>query len=191
MHVLIQADSGEIGICIRTRMTYHSLRDVQPYRNRSRKVNLMEQLTEFIGNNLIWISLWFALLLLLIWNVAGNTLLGVSQIEPMEATRLLNHEHAALLDIRGAPEFAAGHILGATNIPEAELPQKKTELEKMKKKPLIVYCQNGLASPKIVRQLKTEGFTAVTLLRGGISTWQKAGLPLSRSTGRSGQVAES
>lgn len=148
----------------------------------------MEQLIEFIGNNLLWVCLWFALLMLLIWNMAGNALLGVAQVEPMEVTRLLNHEHASLLDIRSATEYAGGHILGAVNIPEPELPQKKTELEKMKKKPLIVYCQNGLASPRIVRQLNTDGFTGVSLLRGGFSTWKKAGLPVSRNGNRSGQV---
>lgn len=137
----------------------------------------MENLTEFVSTNLLWVCLWFALLMLLIWNTAGNALLGVKQIEPMDVTRLLNHEHAALLDIRTAAEFAAGHILGAINIPEAELPQKKTELEKMKKKPLIVCCQNGLASPRIVRQLNSEGFESVSLLRGGYATWKKAGLP--------------
>jgi len=143
----------------------------------------MQEFFEFIGNNLFWVSLWFALLLLLVWNVFGHILQGVVQIEPMEVTRLINHEHAIVLDIRNATDFANGHILNAVNIAEAELADKKVEMEKMKKKPVIVYCQTGLASPRIVRQLKSEGFPAVFCLRGGIVSWQKAGMPLSRSAG--------
>lgn len=151
----------------------------------------MQQMLEFIGNNLFWVSLWFALLLLLLWNLFGHVLQGVVQIEPMEATRLINHQHAILLDIRAADDHAKGHILNAINVPEAELQQKKPEMEKMKKKPLIVYCQNGMNSPRVVRQLKADGFDAVFSLRGGLTVWQRAGLPLSRSAGQSGQAVAS
>lgn len=151
----------------------------------------MQQLIEFVGNNLFWVSLWFALLVLLVWNQFGHALQGVIQVEPMEATRMLSHEHAALLDIRGATDFANGHILNAVNMVEAELGQKKPELEKMKKKPLIVYCQNGMSAPRVVRQLKSDGFTAVYSLKGGFAMWLRTGLPMSRSVAQSGQVTAS
>lgn len=148
----------------------------------------MQEFLEFIGNNLFWVSLWLALLLLLLWNMFGHILQGVVQIEPMDVTRLINHEHAVVIDIRNATDFAYGHILNSVNIPEVEVTDKKSTMEKMKKKPVIVYCQTGLASPRIVRLLKSEGFPAVFCLRGGIVAWKKAGMPLSRSTGHA-QVA--
>lgn len=140
----------------------------------------MQQFIEFIGNNLFWVSLWLALLTLLIWNLFGHVLQGVNQIEPMEAIRLINHEHAPVIDIRSPEDFANGHILNALNITEADLPGRKPEIEKMRKKPVIVYCQNGTASPRFVRLLKAQGLVVYSL-RGGIATWQRAALPLTRS----------
>src|SRR5690606_26193523 len=102
----------------------------------------MENLIEFIGNNLFWVTLWFAVLTLLLWNMFGNIIMGISQIEPSELTRLINHEHAAVIDVRLPADFEAGHILDAINIPEAELQSRKKELEKLRKKPVVVYCQN-------------------------------------------------
>ncbi len=141
----------------------------------------MQQLTEFIGNNLLWVCLWFALAMFLGWNMFGHILQGIIQVEPNEATRLINHEHAVVIDIRSAADFAEGHILDAVNIGQAEMGERKQELEKFRKKPLIIYCQNGVSSPAIVRQLKSDGFPAVFTLRGGLATWQRAGLPLVRS----------
>jgi len=142
----------------------------------------MARLIEFIGNNLFWVSLWFAILILLLWNVFSHVLLGINQIEPMDVTRLINHEHAAVVDIRQPPDYEAGHIINAVNIPEAELPDKKKDIDKFKNKPLVVYCQNGSASPRVARALKVDGFNSVSCIRGGIITWQRAGLPLSRGS---------
>lgn len=151
----------------------------------------MQEFLEFVGNNLLWVSLWFALLILLVWNVFGSILQGIIQIEPMEATRLINHEHAVLIDMRSAEDFANGHILNAVNMSETELIEKKAEMDKMRKKPVIVYCQSGMNSPRMVKLLKTNGFPAVFGLKGGLAAWQKAGMPVSRSAGQSKQVVAS
>jgi len=140
----------------------------------------MERLIEFAANNLFWVTLWFAILMLLLWNLFSNILMGISQIEPMEMTRLINHEHAAVVDVRLPADFEAAHILDALNIPEADLQSRKKELEKLRKKPLIAYCQNGTASTRFVRLLKADGFPNVSCLKGGLVTWQKAGMPLTR-----------
>jgi len=144
----------------------------------------MEKLLEFIGNNLFWVTLWLAVLMLLLWNVFSNVIMGINQIEPNELTRLINHEHAAVIDVRLPADFEAGHILDAINIPELELQNRKKELEKLRKKPVIVYCQNGTNSTRFVRLLKADGFPNVSCLKNGLVTWTKAGMPLSR--GKSG-----
>jgi rhodanese-related sulfurtransferase len=140
----------------------------------------MERLIEFIASNLFWVSLWFALLMLLLWNLFGHALLGINEIGPMDVTRLINHEHAAVIDVRTEPDYEAGHILNAINIPEAELPDRKQEMEKFRNKPVVVYCQNGAVSPRVARSLKTSGYANVSCIKGGLATWQKAGLPLTR-----------
>jgi len=140
----------------------------------------MEKLIEFIVDNMFWVTLWFALLSLLLWNMFSNLILGITQVEPNELTRQINHEHAAVIDVRSPADFEAGHILDAINIPQAELQNRKKELEKLRKKPLVVYCQNGTDSTRFVRLLKAEGITNVSSLKGGLVTWQKAGMPLTR-----------
>jgi len=141
----------------------------------------MERLIEFAGTNLFWVSLWFAILILLLWNLFGHVMSGVRLVDPTEVTRLMNHEHAVVIDVRNRDDFDRGHILNAVNIPEPELPDKKQELEKFKKKPLILYCQNGSVSPRLARRLMAEGFPGVLCMKGGISTWQGASLPLTRN----------
>jgi rhodanese-related sulfurtransferase len=151
----------------------------------------MEQLTEFIGANLIWVCLWLALAALLLWNSFGHIIQGIVQIEPMEATRLVNHQHAVIIDIRSPTDFANGHILDAVNIGDADIRDKKQDLEKYRKKPLIVCCQTGTTSQAVVRLLKADGFPAVFMLRGGLTIWQRAGLPLVRNMEQGKKVTES
>ena len=144
---------------------------------------VMEKIIEFAAENIFWVSLWFAILLLLFWNLFSNFMLGINRIEPMEMTRMMNHEKAIVVDIRTASEFENGHILDSISIPESEFQDKKKILEKHIKKPLIVYCENGSASAKIGRQLKVGGFNQIHTLKGGLITWKNANLPLSRYAG--------
>ena len=141
----------------------------------------MDRLLEFIGNNLFWASLWIAILVMLLWNLFSDALMGITQLEPMDVTRRINNDHATLFDIRSESDFNAGHIIHSVNIPEKDIPERKKEFEKYKNKPLILYCQTGSVATRIVRQLKTEGFEDISCLKGGILNWQRANLPLTRN----------
>jgi rhodanese-related sulfurtransferase len=140
----------------------------------------MERLPEFIANHLFLVSLLVALLVLLLWNIFGADIAGIRQWNAAEATQLMNREHAVLLDVRSAQEFEAGHILGALNIPEAELGGRSDELEKHRERPVIVCCQSGAASMRAARVLRFSKFANVGCLRGGLAAWQNANLPLTR-----------
>ncbi len=142
----------------------------------------MERLPEFIANNLILVILFVSILALLMWNIFGTTMSGITQLVPMEATRLLNHEKAILIDIRASADFSAGHILSARNIPGAELEDRKKELQKYKNAPVILYCNRGADSMKAGRILKYAGYTKVYLLKGGLESWRSANLPITRVT---------
>ncbi|MCG3084740.1 rhodanese-like domain-containing protein, partial [Anoxybacillus sp. LAT27] len=54
------------------------------------------------------------------------------------------YRKAQLIDVREPDEFAAGHILGARNIPLTQLRMRMKELRK--DQPIYLYCQNGLRS---------------------------------------------
>ena len=140
----------------------------------------MERLIEFILSNLFWVSLWIAILMLLTWNLFGDFFMGITQLEVMDVTRRINHDNAILVDLRSPSEFEAGHILNSLNIPDADLLDRKSELDKFQKKPVIFYCQRGAKSPRVVKLLKADGFEDISSIKGGILTWQSAGLPLSQ-----------
>ena len=141
----------------------------------------MERLPEFIANHLWLVSLFVAILALLLWNIFGSSLSGLTRIEPAEVTRLLNHEKALLLDLRTAADYAAGHILSARNIPAAELENRQKELQKHKTNPIILCGSRDSDGVKAGRVLKFAGFEKLYSLKGGLEAWRNANLPVSRA----------
>ena len=142
----------------------------------------MLRLIEFISNHPFLVSLFIAILALLLWNVFSGSLTGVALIGPADATFLMNRENAAVIDLRAAGDFRNGHILNAVNIPESELQERQKDLGKYKGKPVIACCQNGAVSGRVARTLRTEGFEKVYCLKGGVAAWQSANLPVARGT---------
>jgi rhodanese-related sulfurtransferase len=141
----------------------------------------MERIPEFVGNHLFLVSLFAALLVMLLWNLFGTAVSGIREVEPTDATFLINREGAAVLDVRAEAEFAAGHILDALNIPLADLESRRDELDKYRDKPLIAVGGNGGDAGRAVRALRLAGFERAVALKGGIGAWQGAHLPLTRS----------
>ncbi len=139
----------------------------------------MEKLPEFIANHLFLVSLFVAISSLLFWNIFFSAM-GASQIVPAEVTRLINHEDAELLDIRSAKDFEKGHIINAVNIDMATLGDREKELNKYKDKTVVICCAQGQESIRVARNLKTKGFEKLYSLKGGISAWQNANLPLTK-----------
>jgi rhodanese-related sulfurtransferase len=139
----------------------------------------MERIPEFIANHLFLVSLLVAISSLLFWNLFFSAM-GSSQIVPSEVTRLINHEDAAVLDIRTAKDFENGHIINAVNIDAAKLGEREKELEKYKDKTVVICCGQGQESVRVARSLKVKGFEKLYALKGGISAWQNASLPLTR-----------
>jgi rhodanese-related sulfurtransferase len=97
-----------------------------------------------------------------------------------EVTLLINRDKAAILDVRDAAEFAAGHLPNARNIPLADLDQRIGELDKLKSKSVVVVCQSGARASSAAGKLAKAGFTDVVNLDGGVAAWKTAGLPLAK-----------
>ena len=140
----------------------------------------MERLIEFAGNHLFLVTLFVAILMLLMWSLSGSVFSGATQLEPAEAIRMMNHEHAMILDIRVPADFEAGHVLNAINIPHSELSERLKELNKYQQKPLIVYCENGAVTTQAMRSLKAGGFEKIYGMKGGLIAWRNAALPVAR-----------
>ncbi|QEW08207.1 rhodanese-like domain-containing protein [Nitrincola iocasae] len=135
----------------------------------------MEKIFEFISNHPVLASGWLVTLAVLLWTEQRKSGRSVS---PAEATRLINKESAALLDIRTKKEWDTGYIANSRHIPFAELDKRIIELEKLKDKPVIIVCNLGQTAGSAGKTLKANGFTEVMRLAGGITEWKAQHLPI-------------
>lgn len=103
---------------------------------------------------------------------------GSTALSPLEATQLINHRNAIVVDLRDDKEFAAGSLAAARNIPFDAVPTRASELVRFKARPVLIVCGAGQQSAKAIAQFKTHGFDEAYSLAGGIAAWKQAGLPL-------------
>ncbi len=87
-----------------------------------------------------------------------------------------------VLDVRTAEDFVGeqGHIEGAVNIPVEELQQRMAELNDYLEHPVAIVCRTDKRSAKAALLLAEEGFADVHVVRGGMTKWIEAGLPVVR-----------
>ncbi len=64
-------------------------------------------------------------------------------------------------------EYEEQHLKNAINIPVQKLDSSLNRLEKVKNKPIMVYCRSGSRSIKASRILEKNGFTPLNV-EGGI-----------------------
>ena len=139
----------------------------------------ISQLSEFITNHPWLILAAVALTAMLIGGELKRRLSGVRDVAPGEATRLLNHENAIMIDMRSDRDFRDGHIVNAVHAP-ADNSDMSARLEKYRDRPLIVYCRSGQRSMPVCSKLRKQGFEKVYNLKGGVLGWQQADLPVSK-----------
>ena len=110
-------------------------------------------------------------------------LLGAASggIVPTAAVQLINREKAVVVDVRDATEFAQGHLVGAKNIPLAEIDAKLPGLVKNKQLPVILVCRTGARSGAAVVAAKKLGYAQAQSLAGGVAAWTAAKLPVEKA----------
>lgn len=88
-----------------------------------------------------------------------------------------------VLDVRTAGEFQSGHIKNALL---ADWTNQQQFMDRIvyvdKDKPVYIYCLGGGRSNAAAKWMRSNGFTNVVELQGGINAWKNAGMPVEGSS---------
>lgn len=102
----------------------------------------------------------------------------------LEAEALQQQLHSQdaplVLDVRNDDEFHGelGHIAGAVNIPLAELEQRLGELGGNPEIAVAIVCRTDVRSHKAALLLARHGFSALHVVRKGMTAWNEKNLPV-------------
>jgi hydroxyacylglutathione hydrolase len=126
---------------------------------------------------------WFTPDALSAWVAGGRELGRVPQMTPAEvaarvAAGALDRGELAVVDVRGASEYEAGHLPGVPNIPVGYLTSRLAELPT--DRPLVLHCQGGGRSSIAASVLRARGYDNVVNMPGGFGTWRNEGHPVVR-----------
>ncbi len=112
-------------------------------------------------------------------------LIGTLRRGPMMETAEFRRRRDAekdllVLDVRTPEDFVGeqGHIDGAVNIPVEDLQQRMEEIGSFLEHPVAIVCRTDKRSAKAALLLTEEGFADVHVVRGGMTKWIEAGLPV-------------
>jgi len=82
----------------------------------------------------------------------------------------------ALIDVREPEEHAQGMIPGTVHIPRGFLELRIERNVPERDTPVVLYCASGTRSVLAARSLAELGYTNVSSLSGGFTSWKRAGL---------------
>jgi len=144
----------------------------------------MEQFFVFLQKNPMNMVLFGTVLVtagMLVWPLVGRLIRPGRDVGPVEAVQLINRRDAVVLDVRDTGDYNAGHIANARHIPEGQVAERLKELEKYKLRPIVVSDRTGARAPVVTGMLRKHGFAEAVALRGGVTAWQQASLPLEKA----------
>ncbi len=105
-------------------------------------------------------------------------MLGVEELKK----KLDAAEDLFVLDVRAAQDFCGeqGHIPGAYNIPLEILPARMAEIDAWQKQPIVIVCRTDKRSVAAAHLLSGKGFPEISVVRGGMTDWNRNGFPVER-----------
>lgn len=112
------------------------------------------------------------------WIEAGLPQAHLPQISVEE---LLQKKESYVLDVRGDTEWNGGHIDGAQHLMAGEIPKRLSEVKQGRE--VHVICGSGYRSSAVASLLRRRGTQAVFNVVGGMTAWNKRGLPVARQAG--------
>lgn len=85
---------------------------------------------------------------------------------------------AVLLDVRERDEFLQVRVDSSLFIPMSQLGARLDEIPR--DRPVLVICASGSRSTNVTGYLLASGWTDVASVAGGIATWERMGLPVTK-----------
>jgi len=137
----------------------------------------MDTYLEFASNHQILVTALMFSFFLLVFTELRLKAAGLINVEPQQAVKIMNAD-AQVIDVRSIEAFSRGHIVNARNIPFDELQASAEKLGSAKSVPIIAVCDAGVTSTKAVDVLRKLGFESVYGIKGGMTAWTQAGLPV-------------
>ena len=102
-------------------------------------------------------------------------------LDPQAMVQLMNREKAVVIDVCEPDEFARGHVIGAKNLPLAQIDEKLPQWVKNKSTPVIMVCQVGARSSRAAAAARKLGYENAHSLSGGLRAWVAASMPTEKS----------
>lgn len=137
----------------------------------------MDRYLEFAANHVLLTTGLVLSFFMLVFSELQRKARNLTSVEPAEVVKLINAD-AVVVDLRSPEAFAKGHIVNAKNIPIDELDAQRNKLESMKAQAIVAVCDAGTTANRAIERLRKAGIEKVYGLRGGMSAWSQAGLPV-------------
>lgn len=136
----------------------------------------MGQFVQFALNHWTLMLALFLVLLFILINEQYAKKTRAKTLSPQVLVNLINEEKVKVIDLRDNESFAKGHIIDAVRANADDF--NTARMEKFKNKTIVLVCPRGQQSTVLAAKLRTQGYTDVMVLAGGITAWQGADLPL-------------
>jgi rhodanese-related sulfurtransferase len=102
-------------------------------------------------------------------------------LDPQAMVQLMNREKAVVIDVCEPDEFSRGHVIGAKNLPLAQVNDKLPQWVKNKSTPVIMVCQVGARSSRAAAVARKLGYENAHSLSGGLRAWVAASMPTEKA----------
>ena len=112
------------------------------------------------------------------WAEEGRKLGTTCEISSEDLAGMMQRDEIAVIDVRGAAEWEAGHIPGALNVPLGYLTESLAQIPT--ERTVLLHCQEGWRSGIAASLLHARGRSNVVSLKGGIRAWITDGNPIER-----------
>ena len=107
-----------------------------------------------------------------------STEINVNRVSPSKVRQI--QSSALLLDVRTPAEFEEAHIAGSVLHPLGNLNLDEVAKLAAGSSRCIVICKSGNRAWQAAEKLRTGHLPELSVMEGGVTAWEAAGLPLER-----------